>query len=326
MSTGILFEPSPAIFSWVEWGDDLKSMWEKLQDFDLEFQVKACDVASLSNVQDDPLLEGLVQDATSRYDIMMIYTWNAFVLCFASKKKIFSNRNKGHLGSRYIILHIPCYPSMRSLLLMPASAVYMPLRKKCVFFSNEVFRLVGSWTSACDNQEMAMSLDSKQMPIRGLIHLAAVLDDATLPKLTRRHGERVQVQSLGISTGRSLSWLKWIFSTLKAFEDWNIGNCCCWLCFATRMVEQWSFSFLPVDCTSMKRVVAGFKHAAIAGVSLALVEWIILVWQDCSFVLLDPLDPRAHLLVDDHDVSLVATECIHIFYVNIITFSHRLCS
>ena len=71
MSTGILFEPSPAIFSWVEWGDDLKSMWEKLQDFDLEFQVKACDVASLSNVQDDPLLEGLVQDATSRYDIMV---------------------------------------------------------------------------------------------------------------------------------------------------------------------------------------------------------------------------------------------------------------
>lgn len=33
-------------------GDDLKSMWEKLQDFDLEFQVKACDVASLSDVQD----------------------------------------------------------------------------------------------------------------------------------------------------------------------------------------------------------------------------------------------------------------------------------
>eukprot|EP00434_Breviolum_minutum_P009961 symbB.v1.2.008781.t1/scaffold514.1/size193457/7 len=70
-------------------GDDLKSMWDKLQDFDLEFQVKACDVASLSNVQ-----------------------------------------------------------------------------------------------------EMAMSLDSKQMPIRGLIHLAAVLDDATLPKLTRRHLEK----------------------------------------------------------------------------------------------------------------------------------------
>eukprot|EP00435_Cladocopium_sp_Y103_P014457 s1029_g3.t1 len=33
-----------------EEGDDLKSMWEKLQDFDLEFQVKACDVASLSDV------------------------------------------------------------------------------------------------------------------------------------------------------------------------------------------------------------------------------------------------------------------------------------
>jgi len=91
---------------------------------------------------------------------------------------------------------------MRSLLLMPASAVYMPLRKKCAFCSNEVFRLVGSWTSACEYQEMAMSLDSKQMPIRGLIHLAAVLDDATLPKLTRRHGERVQVASLGMSTGR----------------------------------------------------------------------------------------------------------------------------
>ena len=45
-----------------------------------------------------------------------------------------------------------------------------------------------------------MSLDSKQMPIRGLIHLAAVLDDATLPKLTRRQ----QVESLGMSTGRSL--------------------------------------------------------------------------------------------------------------------------
>ena len=167
-------EPSPAIFSWAEWGDDLKSMWEKLQDFDLEFQVKACDVASLSNVQDDSLLEGLVQDVTSRYDIMMMYTWNAFVLCFVSKKKVFSNQNKGHLGSRCIILHT--YPVI------------------------PVFRLVGSWTSACDNQEMAMSLDSKQMPIRGLIHLAAVLDDATLPKLTRRQ----PVESLGMSTGRSL--------------------------------------------------------------------------------------------------------------------------
>lgn len=32
-----------------------------------------------------------------------------------------------------------------------------------------------------------MSLDSsKKMPVKGLIHLAAVLDDATLPKLTRR--------------------------------------------------------------------------------------------------------------------------------------------
>ena len=32
-----------------------------------------------------------------------------------------------------------------------------------------------------------MSLDSsKQLPVKGLIHLAAVLDDATLPKLTRR--------------------------------------------------------------------------------------------------------------------------------------------
>ena len=174
MSTGIWFEPSPAIFSWAEWGDDLKSMWEKLQDFDLEFQVKACDVASLSNVQDDSLLEGLVQDATSRYDIMMMYTWNAFVLCFASKKKVFSNQNKGHLGSRLS-------------------------QYEFFSFSNEVFRLVGSWTSACEYQEMAMSLDSKQMPIRGLIHLAAVLDDATLPKLTRRQ----QVESLGMSTGRS---------------------------------------------------------------------------------------------------------------------------
>ena len=37
------------------------------------------------------------------------------------------------------------------------------------------------------HQEMAMSLDSsKKMPVKGLIHLAAVLDDATLPKLTRR--------------------------------------------------------------------------------------------------------------------------------------------
>ena len=31
-------------------------MWEKLQDFDLEFQVKACDVASLSDVQDQLFL------------------------------------------------------------------------------------------------------------------------------------------------------------------------------------------------------------------------------------------------------------------------------
>jgi len=40
--------------------------------------------------------------------------------------------------------------------------------------------------------------------------------------------------------------------------------------------EWWSGSFLPVDCSSMERVVAGFKHVAIAGVSLALVERIIL--------------------------------------------------
>ena len=39
-------------------GDDLKSMWEKLQDFDLEFQVKACDVASLSDVQERGLGNG----------------------------------------------------------------------------------------------------------------------------------------------------------------------------------------------------------------------------------------------------------------------------
>ncbi|CAK9054933.1 unnamed protein product [Durusdinium trenchii] len=69
-------------------GDDLKSMWEKLQDFDLELQVKPCDVASFSHVQ-----------------------------------------------------------------------------------------------------EMVMSLDNSYR-MRGLIHLAAVLDDATLPKLTRRHLEK----------------------------------------------------------------------------------------------------------------------------------------
>ena len=46
-----------------------------------------------------------------------------------------------------------------------------------------------------------MSLDSKQMPIRGLIHLAAVLDDATLPKLTRRHDDfGCNLESLGMST------------------------------------------------------------------------------------------------------------------------------
>ena len=52
-----------------------------------------------------------------------------------------------------------------------------------------------------------MSLDSKQMPIRGLIHLAAVLDDATLPKLTRRHmilGAILKVLGCQQCTGRSL--------------------------------------------------------------------------------------------------------------------------
>ena len=49
-------------------------MWEKLQDFDLEFQVKACDVASLSNVQDD-FVGFFVEDATNRYDSMMIYVY-----------------------------------------------------------------------------------------------------------------------------------------------------------------------------------------------------------------------------------------------------------
>ncbi len=63
---------------WVEWGDDLKSMWEKLQDFDLEFQVKACDVASLSNVQDDPFggfLWKMLQIDMTLWYIMMIYIY-----------------------------------------------------------------------------------------------------------------------------------------------------------------------------------------------------------------------------------------------------------
>ena len=31
-----------------------------------------------------------------------VYTWNPSVLCFASKIRVFSKQNKGHLGSRYI--------------------------------------------------------------------------------------------------------------------------------------------------------------------------------------------------------------------------------
>ena len=34
-----------------------------------------------------------------------IYTWNPFVLCFASKRRSFSNQHKGHWGSRYIYIY-----------------------------------------------------------------------------------------------------------------------------------------------------------------------------------------------------------------------------
>ena len=71
-------------------GDDLKSMWDKLQDFDIELLVKPCDIASLTDVQE------LVTNLKS----------------------------------------------------------------------------------------------SSSYTVRGLIHLAAVLDDATLPKLTRKHLEK----------------------------------------------------------------------------------------------------------------------------------------
>ena len=89
-------------------GEELQAMWQPLQDFALEFQVKACDVASLTDVQE------MAMSLDSSFTVRPL----------AFKTEIL--KGKSHVGS----------------------------------------------------------------PARGLIHLAAVLDDATLPKLTRRHLEK----------------------------------------------------------------------------------------------------------------------------------------
>ncbi|CAJ1343367.1 unnamed protein product, partial [Effrenium voratum] len=65
-----------------------------------------------------------------------------------------------------------------------------PMWEKLQDFAVELTVKPCDVASLSDVQELACSLSSETFTVKGLLHLAAVLEDATLPKLTRKHLEK----------------------------------------------------------------------------------------------------------------------------------------